>query len=239
MQKLLLVVLPILPGLLLAMAVLAVLAALMVLVWRWRMRVLLAQNQRLDATVQHRTAELRREKGELERARAELFVQATFDQLTGLLNRRAVLDQLQALLADETRRRRGLAVALVDLDHFKRINDTYGHQAGDAVLRTVAMRLANHLRSVDLLGRYGGEELLMVMEDIDAQDALHRLEALRVEVGIATHEWDGGRFTVTLSVGMAWIGAEHVSMDDLVLRADRALYAAKQGGRNRVVAAGP
>lgn len=236
MQKLLLIVLPILPGLLLAMAILAI---LVVLAWRWRMRVLLAQNRRLDVTVRHRTAELRRKKGELERARAELFVQATFDQLTGLLNRRAVLEQLQALLADETRRRRGLAVALVDLDHFKRVNDIYGHQAGDTVLRTVAMRLANHLRSVDLLGRYGGEELLMVMEDIDAQDALQRLEALRVEVGIATHEWERGRFTVTLSVGMAWVGAEHVSMHDLVLRADRALYAAKQGGRNRVVAAGP
>jgi diguanylate cyclase (GGDEF)-like protein len=211
---------------------------LFVLAWRFRVRALMAQNRRLDATVQQRTAELQREKGELEGARAELYMQATFDELTGLLNRRAILEKLEAVLSSDTHRCKGFALALVDLDHFKRVNDTYGHQAGDAVLRSVALRLATHLRSSDMLGRYGGEELLMMLENIDEADATRRLETLRNEAGTSPHVWGETTFNVTLSVGLAWIGAETVSMHDLILRADQALYAAKQGGRDRVVAAG-
>jgi diguanylate cyclase (GGDEF)-like protein len=220
------------------LALVLVVGALFVLAWRWRMRTLTTQNRRLDAIVQQRTAELQREKSELEGARAELYVQATFDELTGLLNRRAILEKLEAVLASGAHRRKGFALALVDLDHFKRVNDTYGHQAGDAVLRTVALRLATHLRSSDMLGRYGGEELLMMMENIDEPNALRRLETLRSEAGSSPHVWGESSFNVTLSVGLAWVGAETVSMHDLILRADQALYAAKQGGRNRVVVAG-
>ncbi|WP_158882352.1 diguanylate cyclase [Rhodanobacter sp. L36] len=220
------------------LAMVVVVAALFALAWRWRTRALTVQNRRLDVTVQQRTAELQREKSELEGARAELYVQATFDELTGLLNRRAILEKLEYALASPNNRRKGFALALVDLDHFKRVNDTYGHQAGDAVLRTVALRLATHLRSSDMLGRYGGEELLMMMENIDEANATRRLETLRKEAGSSTHVWGEADFNVTLSVGLAWIGTETISMHDLILRADQALYAAKQGGRDRVVVAG-
>ncbi|HEY0199831.1 MAG TPA: diguanylate cyclase [Rhodanobacter sp.] len=220
------------------LGVLVVVGLLFMLVWRWRVRTLMAQNRRLDATVQQRTAELQREKSELEGVRAELYVQATFDELTGLLNRRAILEKLEAVLASGAYRRKGFALALIDLDHFKRVNDTYGHQAGDAVLRTVALRLATHLRSSDMLGRYGGEELLMMMENIDEPNATRRLETLRREAGMLPHVWGETSFSVTLSVGLAWIGAGTMSMHELIRRADQALYAAKQGGRDRVVVAG-
>ncbi|MEP6897653.1 MAG: diguanylate cyclase [Rhodanobacter sp.] len=220
------------------LGLLLIVGALLMLAWRWRVSTLMAQNRRLDATVQQRTAELQREKSELEGARAELYVQATFDELTGLLNRRAILGKLEAVLGSDAHRRKGFALALVDLDHFKRVNDTYGHQAGDAVLRSVALRLATHLRSTDMLGRYGGEELLMMMENIDETNATRRLEDLREEAGSAQHAWGDATFHVTLSVGLAWIGNESASMHELILRADQALYAAKQGGRDRVVVAG-
>jgi diguanylate cyclase (GGDEF)-like protein len=220
------------------LGLLVVVGVLFMLAWRWRVRALMTHNRRLDATVQLRTAELQREKSELEGARAELYVQATFDELTGLLNRRAILEKLEGVLAGGSYRRKGFALALVDLDHFKRVNDTYGHQAGDAVLRSVALQLATQLRSSDMLGRYGGEELLMVMENIDQPNAMRRLETLRVEAGTSEHVWGEAGFHVTLSVGLVWIGNQSATMHDLIRRADQALYAAKQGGRNRVVMAG-
>jgi diguanylate cyclase (GGDEF)-like protein len=219
------------------LGLLLIVAALLMLIWRWRTRALMSQNRRLDAVVHQRTAELQREKAELEGARAELYMQATFDELTGLLNRRAILEKLERLLDNGTYRHKGFALALIDLDHFKQVNDTYGHQTGDTVLRTAALLLATNLRSSDMLGRYGGEELLMVMENIDLENAVRRLETLRVQAGAMPHACGTARFHVTLSMGLVWVGDESATMHDLIMRADQALYAAKQGGRDRVVMA--
>jgi diguanylate cyclase (GGDEF)-like protein len=214
---------------------LLLLALVVALSWRWHSRRLLRQNRRLETMVDGRTAELTEEKCELERARAELYHQATHDSLTGLYNHKAILDQLAAQLEPDNRIAPGLAVGLVDADHFKRINDTFGHQAGDAALLTIARLLQSHVREGDRLGRYGGEEILMLLPGISRPDAEQRMRALQAAVSAVPHPWNGQQFTVTLSIGMVWIGREPASVEDLVRRADAALYLAKSRGRNRVV----
>jgi diguanylate cyclase (GGDEF)-like protein len=185
--------------------------------------------------VAERTAELEREKHELERARELLYHQATRDSLTGLLNREAAL---QALCAALQRNRAGtgagLAVGLLDLDHFKQINDGHGHLVGDAVLRHVAACLGAGLREGELLGRYGGEEWLLALPDTTRAAAEARAGELARRV-IAYRDQDLA-IPVTLSIGLAWLapGGE-ASAEELLRRADAMLYTAKREGRDRTV----
>lgn len=210
------------------------LALLLAIIWRWYSRRLLRQNRQLEALVSGRTAELTEEKRELERTRAELYQQATHDSLTGLHNRRAILERLAARLESPGRHAAGLAVGLVDVDHFKRINDTFGHQAGDAALLTIAQRLQSQLRDGDRVGRYGGEELLVVLPNISRKAAIERMATIQSAVSAQPHRWGAQHFTVTLSIGMVWIGDEAASVEDVIRRADTALYQAKHRGRDRV-----
>ena len=202
---------------------------------RRRSRRLRGRNKQLEAMVTARTAELTAEKLELEQARAALYVQATHDGLTGLYNRMAVLGHLAQQLQQVSLHPPGLAVALIDADHFKRINDTYGHQAGDATLQNIAMVLQSYVRDGDCLGRYGGEEILMVLPGISRLDAEHRLREIQRAVSASPHRWKDYQFHVTLSIGLVWITDDTVSMEDVIRRADFVLYEAKSGGRNRVV----
>lgn len=211
------------------------LVALVMISWRWRTSRLMHHNRRLEAMVGARTAELTEEKRELELARAELYDQATHDGLTGLYNRMAILDLLATQLEPGARVSPGLAVALMDADHFKRVNDTYGHQAGDVTLQNIAHQLQSYVRGGDQLGRYGGEEILMVLPGIGRLDAENRLQEIQQAVSASTHSWHGEKFTITLSVGLVWIGRESVTVQDVIRRADYALYAAKSAGRDRVV----
>jgi two-component system cell cycle response regulator len=152
------------------------------------------------------------------------------DALTGLSNRRAILTQLGGMVSGARRHGHPLSIAILDLDHFKRINDTYGHKTGDEVLVAAAHALATHLRAEDQLGRLGGEEFLILLPDTTAGAAVHVAEKLRLEVAAAPSP-----VPVTVSVGVAtWDGE---TADDLVQRADDALYAAKDAGRDRVMAA--
>ena len=152
------------------------------------------------------------------------------DALTGLSNRRAILTQLAGMVSGARRHGHPLSIAVLDLDHFKRINDTHGHKTGDQVLVAAAHALATHLRAEDQLGRLGGEEFLVLLPDADAGAAAHVAEKLRLEVAAAPTPVD-----VTVSVGLAtWDGE---TAEDLLQRADEALYAAKDAGRDRVMAA--
>jgi two-component system, cell cycle response regulator len=152
------------------------------------------------------------------------------DALTGLSNRRAILTQLGGMVSAARRHGHPLSIAVLDLDHFKRINDTHGHQTGDSVLVTAAQALGAHLRAEDQLGRLGGEEFLILLPDTDSVAASHVAEKLRHEVAAAPTP-----VPVTVSVGVAtWDGE---ATDDLLQRADDALYAAKDAGRDRVMAA--
>ena len=152
------------------------------------------------------------------------------DALTGLSNRRAILTQLGGMVSAARRHGHPLSIAVLDLDHFKRINDTHGHKTGDDVLVMAAHALGAHLRAEDQLGRLGGEEFLILLPDTDAAAASHVAEKLRLNVAAAPSP-----VPVTVSVGVAtWDGE---ASDDLLQRADDALYAAKDAGRDRVMAA--
>jgi two-component system, cell cycle response regulator len=157
-----------------------------------------------------------------ERLEALLFE----DALTGLANRRFILTQLAGQVSGARRHDRPLSVAIIDVDHFKAVNDTRGHAEGDRVLLGVALALRAHLRAEDQLGRLGGEEFLALLPDTDAEAVEVAAEKLRASV------WEVG---VTVSIG--WAAWEGEMPEELLRRADEALYAAKAAGRDRVVGA--
>lgn len=167
---------------------------------------------------------------------ARLRRQASTDELTGLLTRRALHERAQRWHADVRARGHTPALLLVDIDHFKRINDSYGHDAGDAVLRAVAGRMRGHLRAEALLARWGGEEFLVLLEAANGADAAAAAERLRAAVGDAPIAFDELRVPVTASFGAAAWGHD-AEFARALAAADAALYAAKRGGRNRVVVA--
>jgi diguanylate cyclase (GGDEF)-like protein len=160
---------------------------------------------------------------------------ATVDPLTGVANRQALLSRAEEEFARAARYRRPLALVMVDLDHFKRLNDAHGHAAGDVVLRAVAQRLAESVREVDVLGRFGGEEFLLVLPETDADAAATVAEKLRRAVaGTPVRLPDGHEVTVTLSAGVAGGPGEILRPDTLLRDADAALYSAKALGRDTV-----
>jgi len=174
-------------------------------------------------------------QSEILAARDTLQIQATHDSLTGLWNRAAVLAALGRDFARARREETPLAAALVDLDHFKRINDTHGHQAGDAVLREAARRMRASVRPYDSVGRYGGEEFLVVMPGCESVGAAAVAGRIRACVERDPMDLGARSLPVTCSIGVAvWNGAPEGDADSLIREADAALYRAKGAGRNRV-----
>ena len=170
---------------------------------------------------------------DLERFRAR----ADVDALTGLPNRSALEDRMEEERARFHRYRRPLSLLVIDLDHFKRINDTHGHEAGDAVLRRVADVLRSVIRDVDFAARFGGEELVVLLPETMLTAALDAGERVRAAVAAAPIEYDGGTIPVTASVGVSSCPDCVADPEALFTSADSALYASKEGGRNRVTAA--
>lgn len=210
----------------LLLAVVAVIALL-----RWRTAKLLRRKHELEQLVAERTAELEQDKRDLEAARAELSLKATHDELTGLLNRAGILAALREMLLHAARSGRPLAVVLIDLDHFKLVNDQHGHLAGDAVLAGVGHRMDTLVRGDDRIGRYGGEELLALLPGL-TPGATHRLDAMHRGI-CGDYPVDDGWLHVTCSIGVAWFQAGE-TLEQLLARADAALYRAKRSGRNRI-----
>ena len=197
------------------------------------------------AVVRSRTAYLRHRQAELERqiadrtadlraANARLFELATIDPLTGCANRRHFVARAQDLIALGRRSGAPVTLMIIDLDEFKRVNDIYGHPAGDTMLRMIGRIGREHIRATDLLGRIGGEEFALLMPDTDAEGAKHFAERLREAVGLEEAHVEGTILRITISLGVAEQRPDE-SFDALYARADTALYAAKEGGRNRVV----
>jgi diguanylate cyclase (GGDEF)-like protein len=171
-------------------------------------------------------------------AREALRVQATHDSLTGLLNRAAILEVLRTELARASREHQPVSVLMVDLDHFKKINDQLGHLAGDIVLRETTRRMASAIRRYDSIGRYGGEEFLVILPGCASEGALAQAERLRLAVGAEPIDLGCRLVSVTCSIGYAYCAdAASGTSDSLVREADGALYGAKEGGRNRIAAA--
>lgn len=165
---------------------------------------------------------------------ASLAHQATHDALTGMFNRRAILDQLARELARALRQGGSLSVGLCDIDHFKEINDRFGHQAGDEVLIAFARCLQAGLREYDYVGRYGGEEFLIIATGSSAQSDDGLYERLRQQAAAAEVKTKAGNVSFTVSIGTA-PGTGKITVDALLAAADDALYQAKAAGRNRVV----
>jgi len=163
---------------------------------------------------------------------------AVTDPLTGLHNRRYMSGQLDALVARAVRDGRPVSALLLDIDHFKKINDSFGHDAGDEVLREFAVRLASNVRAVDLPCRFGGEEFVVVMPETAIEDAERIAERIRLHVAGAPFRVSNGRevLSVTISIGVATTIGAGDTPEHLLKRADEALYEAKASGRNRVIA---
>lgn len=175
--------------------------------------------------------EVKKRTAELEKANQQLEKVAETDRLTGLFNRGKLDDILMAELKRTVRHERLLAVIMMDIDHFKRLNDTFGHQAGDAVLIAVAKALRLELRASDSLGRWGGEEFLVICPETDLQGAQALADKLRAQLTRVQLEGIGG---VTASFGVAAFRPTD-GADSLLRRADDALYRAKDAGRNKVI----
>ncbi len=165
----------------------------------------------------------------------KLRLKASHDALTGLYNRGTIIEILQKELTRHQRNKHSFAIIFGDLDHFKRINDDYGHLAGDAVLREAASRISAVLRPYDSLGRYGGEELLIVLPGCDANEAIEIAERVRLSVCSHPVATEVGDVPASLSMGVAVIAqGQQINFNELIHLADAALYIAKDKGRNRV-----
>jgi diguanylate cyclase (GGDEF)-like protein len=192
----------------------------------------------LERKVAERSAEVRAKNVELTRLNAELERLATQDPLTGLHNRRELFKALDAEIQRAMRTGQALGLMVVDVDHFKRFNDTHGHPAGDEVLKAAAMLIAANLRATDFLARYGGEEFVALLVDTDGDAA--SVAADKVRSAVETHGFrlmDGAvEVHLTVSAGVASFPVDAENADLLLARADAAMYAAKRGGRNRCAA---
>jgi len=172
-----------------------------------------------------------------ERSDRETYELATTDSLTGVYNRRTYKELAEPQLSRSRRAQLPVSLLMLDLDHFKRINDTYGHLAGDDVLKAFALLVRNCLRKEDLLARYGGEEFVMLLPGTSHSAAAVLAERIREEVAAMPFDANGHRVRVTVSIGVASEAGDTLpSLEAMLGRADEALYAAKNQGRNLVVA---
>jgi diguanylate cyclase (GGDEF)-like protein len=175
------------------------------------------------------TLDLKAEREKLQRL-------ATRDSLTGLWNRRGILGILSDALVRAKQTQTSVAVVMADLDWFKEINDSYGHPAGDTVLHETARRIDAHVRGTDQIGRYGGEEFILVMPDCSIDVAASRIEELRAAIEREPIMLPHGPLCITCSFGIASTGTgPYNNSNDLIRNADAALYRAKQSGRNKVI----
>jgi diguanylate cyclase (GGDEF)-like protein len=194
-------------------------------------------DRRLRATSRHLEVLVSERTRELEASREQLRIQATHDGLTGMLNRTAILRTLTAELDRARRESRTVVVALADLDHFKRINDSHGHLTGDDALRWFSAAVGAAIRPYDHAGRYGGEEFLLVLTELPRDAVEQRLASLHAAISNLQVSARGIQFRLDCSIGATVFDPADGpgSVESLLTITDRALYAAKAEGRNRIV----
>jgi diguanylate cyclase (GGDEF)-like protein len=158
---------------------------------------------------------------------------ATTDGLTGLLNKRTLIEAVEHKLLSATRFKRKLSVLVIDIDFFKKVNDTYGHDIGDIVIRGLADVLRKARRATDILARFGGEEFVVVCEETDENGAMLLAERVRAELQASVFQTPKGPIQVTCSIGIATFPGAGRSWEALFKAADEALYESKRSGRNR------
>lgn len=164
----------------------------------------------------------------------KMRVLATTDGLTGTLNRRYFFERGQNEIERAQRYGHAMSMLILDIDHFKQVNDRFGHQAGDFVLTQLAELADQSIRSTDLLGRYGGEEFIMILPEAGLGNARAVAERLRKKVEDHKFVFDQETIRITISIGVSSLDNPDMAFDDLISRADRSLYAAKDAGRNQV-----
>jgi diguanylate cyclase (GGDEF)-like protein len=176
----------------------------------------------------------------LVQASEEMRERATRDSLTGLWNRETVLSLAKSEISRTVRGRSNVSLLICDVDHFKQINDTYGHLTGDFVLKDIAKRLSSAVRTYDAVGRYGGEEFLILLNDCDESVVQRRADAIRAIVSSSPLEVGGRALRVTISIGGASCESVEAKfpLERVLARADAALYEAKHRGRDRAIVAG-
>ncbi len=206
-------------------------------------RIAVAEEERLSSLVLDQNQSLkdaydkiRALNDELERANKELERIAAYDSLSGLLNRRSLFNRIAIEIERSSRLGVPLSGLMVDIDHFKMINDSYGHQCGDMVIREIGTRLMAGLRKYDYAGRYGGEEFFIVLSNSTEQQAMGIAERFRRDMEEVRLSCNGQPFTITVSIGAARMRARE-SLESWIERVDRAMYEAKQAGRNRIMSA--
>ncbi len=168
----------------------------------------------------------------LKHQRDQLLFRASHDQLTELYNRHKLVEEGERFFSKSIRHNEDLCLAIIDIDHFKNINDTYGHQAGDQVLKSVATLLKENIRAEDIVARYGGEEFIVIFDRCSLEDAQNKSNSLRMKISELTpHD-----ILITASFGLTPLKHNaHTHFDHLLKEADDALYEAKESGRNRVI----
>ncbi|MBK9924106.1 MAG: GGDEF domain-containing protein [Anaerolineales bacterium] len=198
---------------------------------------LLADYQRLEAEYEKAQRELRIRGVELKAVLAQADEVSNTDPLTFLPNRRRIIVELQEEVIRSDRYGTPLSVSILDIDHFKKINDTYGHTTGDEALRSVAAKLRDHIRQPDTIGRYGGEEFLIVLPNSRAKAAAEQASRLCREVREMQIEANNNVLSVTISIGVAQFNVGQENWESFLRRADEALYKAKDNGRDQWVVA--
>ena len=198
--------------------------------------------QLLDAT-EHEVAErkkneaiLQKHVAEIEQLQAELREQALRDPLTGLHNRRYLSETLQREIEKSKREKKALSIIVSDIDHFKMINDVYGHQAGDKFLVEIGTLMKDNARSSDIICRYGGEEFLMVMPGTSLESAVKRAEEILHKCTNIIIAHEGQALKVAMSLGVATYPDHGQEAEEIIFKADKALYKSKKNGRNQVSA---
>ena len=186
----------------------------------------------LEKKVMNRTSELKKAKDKLEQL-------SITDGLSGLYNYRYLIHSIESELRRAIRYHRTLALLLMDIDYFKNLNDTYGHPCGDYVIKTVGKLLKSNVRATDVVARYGGDELAVMLIETNTKSALEVAEKLKQEIGSHIFQWQTKQLSVNVSIGLATAPAPGIQeVSHLIEAADRALYQAKRAGRNTVVVFG-
>jgi diguanylate cyclase (GGDEF)-like protein/PAS domain S-box-containing protein len=194
----------------------------------------ITERKRAEDALQKANENLRIHVNEIEKLHAELREQALRDPLTGLYNRRYLSETLAREIVRVTREKIALSVVISDIDHFKAINDTYGHQVGDKFLIEIANLMRNHARGSDIVCRYGGEEFLLVLPGTSLDSAAKRAEEIREKCAELNLQHEGKALRVTMSFGVATYPMHGKEAEKIIIKADQALYQSKNAGRNRV-----
>jgi len=179
--------------------------------------------------------ELQKQLEEITKLEQQVREQAIRDALTGLYNRHHLLNVLEAEFCRAERKGHSIAFMLIDLDHFKKVNDSYGHQAGDTTLQAATQVIGKSIRRSDIAFRYGGEEFLVILPEITLNNARQRAEQLRQAIDELEILFKGETIHISASIGMAIYPQHGSTGDEMLSRVDHALYQAKKAGRNKVI----